>query len=191
MAKYQLHQIIFLIFATLLVGGAAEKSRDVILVVASKVDGNCELYDIATNSWSSSAPLPETNSGTYPGQLLSAGVLPVGDEGLQRSVSMVYMCEGGMGSTKGCRRYDPELDQWFNDVSDTKKSRDLSSMVYTGDGKLYKVGGAGMKQLPDGSFDETQPIERYDPARNEWTVLTIVPKLKTSGKTFFIPSLRH
>lgn len=144
---------------------AGRESRDTILVIGTRFGGGAELYDIRNDSWSRVAAIDNTCGGMLIRQGLAAGTLPAGGKS-----SMVYLC----GGRAECRRYDPELDKCYSDVSRPVKTRSSSTLVNPGDGKLYKVGGDGMDFVND-DIDVSLPIERYDPVQNSWKVITNIP----------------
>lgn len=77
--------------------------------------------------------------------------------------NQIYAIGGHDGSTylNSTERYDPALNQWFNDVTPTSTCR-TSVGVGVLDGNLYAVGGQdGVSCL--------NIVDKYDPINNKWT----------------------
>jgi N-acetylneuraminic acid mutarotase len=116
-----------------------------------------EVYDPATDRWTSKAPLPvplhHVGIGVIGSRLYVAG-------GYRRSGLSVWQPVATLYA------YDPGADTWVERASMPTARGALSIAVH--DGKLYAVGGY------DGKANSAA-VEVYDPARNVWTSRAPLP----------------
>jgi centrosomal CEP192-like protein/Kelch motif protein/galactose oxidase-like protein len=107
-----------------------------------------ELYDPASNSWSTTGNLNTARSYHTTARLKTGKVLAIG---------------GSAGSvTSSCELYDPSTGTWSNAAS-TSVARYLNTATLLPDGKVLITGGT-QSRFPLNS------AELYDPTANTWTL---------------------
>ncbi|OQW35223.1 MAG: galactose oxidase [Nitrospira sp. SG-bin1] len=116
-----------------------------------------EVYDPATDQWTSKAPLPvglhHVGIGVVGGQLYVIGGYSKSAFSVWNPVATVYA-------------YDPVRDSWTERAPMPTARGALS--VTQQDGKLYAIGGYDRKT-------NNAQVEVYDPVRNEWTTAASLP----------------
>jgi N-acetylneuraminic acid mutarotase len=116
-----------------------------------------EMYDPATDRWTSKAPLPvglhHVGIGVVGGRLYVIGGYTKSGLSVWNSVATVYA-------------YDPATDRWTERASMPTARGALS--VTEHEGKLYAIGGYDRKA-------NTSAVEVYDPVRNVWTIGASLP----------------
>ena len=121
------------------------------------VTPSVEMYDPATDRWTSKAPLPvglhHVGIGVVGGRLYVIGGYTKSGLSVWNSVATVYA-------------YDPATDRWTERASMPTARGALS--VTEHEGKLYAIGGYDRKA-------NTSAVEVYDPARNVWTTGASLP----------------
>ncbi|HET6261852.1 MAG TPA: kelch repeat-containing protein [Chloroflexia bacterium] len=130
------------------VGGFAGRGRNM-----TEISREVEVYDPATDSWSSVAPIPEAlhhagvaASGTH--LYVTGGYLTPGDP-----ADFVRWVE-----TNTTFAYDPAADRWTR-MADMPKPRAAHTSAFI-NGKLYVIGGL--------EGDVSTELYAYDPATNTW-----------------------
>ena len=116
-----------------------------------------EMYDPATDRWTSKAPLPvglhHVGIGVVGGRLYVIGGYSKSALSVWNPVATVY-------------NYDPAMDSWTERAPMPTARGALS--VTEHEGKLYAIGGYDRKA-------NTSAVEVYDPARNVWTTGAFLP----------------
>jgi N-acetylneuraminic acid mutarotase len=118
-----------------------------------------EVYDPATDSWTTGAPMPTPRFD------LAAGVI----DGKLYAVGGFY-CPNGYCPITGGRQtalevYDPATDTWTLKAPMSVPRNRLAAGVV--DGKLYAIGGY--------TGSSTTVVEGYDPATDSWTTDAAMP----------------
>jgi N-acetylneuraminic acid mutarotase len=113
-----------------------------------------DVYDPATDSWSSGNPMPTARD--WPGAAVVDG--------------KIYVIGGGRSSSNGRRveMYDPATDTWTG--MSPKPSSRYAMGVAVADGKIYTIGGAVVW-----SATATTTVEMYDPATDTWSTKSPMP----------------
>ncbi len=137
------------------VGGFEKPSLGNVLNFA--ITPSVEMYDPATDRWTSKAPLPvglhHVGIGVVRGRLYVIGGYAQSTFSVWNPVATVYA-------------YDPAMDSWTERVSMPTARGALS--VTEHDGKLYAIGGYDRK-------GNNAQVEVYDPLHNAWTIAAPVP----------------
>ena len=111
-----------------------------------------EVYDPATNAWSSRAPLPRATSG----------------HGAVAVPRKIYVAGG---TALALQVYDPATDSWTTDYA-APEARFGGAVAGRG-GKIYLIGGTPCCGLPSGT------TERFDPATGIWEQVASMPTART------------
>ncbi len=106
---------------------------------------SAEIYDPATNSWSSTAPTTVAHSQATAVALTSGNVLIV----------------GGSGGVAAAELFDPAKSVWTS-AGSLAYGRTLHTATLLGDGRVVVTGGYGRASLLSAS-------EIYDPVGNAWS----------------------
>lgn len=137
------------------VGGFEKPSLGNILSFA--ITPSVEMYDPATDRWTSKAPLPvglhHVGIGVSGGRLYVIGGYSKSALSVWNPVATVY-------------NYDPAMDSWTERAPMPTARGALS--VTEHEGKLYAIGGYDRKM-------NNAQVEVYDPVRNVWTTGTPLP----------------
>jgi N-acetylneuraminic acid mutarotase len=137
------------------VGGFEKPSLDNVMNFA--ITPSVEVYDPATDLWTSKAPLPvglhHVGIGVAGGRLYVMGGYSKSAFNVWNPVATVYA-------------YDPVTDSWTERAPMPTARGALSVTEY--DGKLYAIGGVDRKA-------NTSAVEVYDPVRNVWTTVAPLP----------------
>ncbi len=116
-----------------------------------------EMYDTATDRWTSKAPVPvglhHVGIGVVDRRLYVIGGYTKSGLSVWNPVATVYA-------------YDPATDRWTERASMPTARGALS--VTEHEGKLYAIGGYDRKA-------NTSAVEVYDPVRNVWTIGASLP----------------
>ena len=116
-----------------------------------------EVYDPATDRWTSKAPLPvglhHVGIGVVGGRLYVIGGYSKSGFSVWNPVATVYA-------------YDPATDSWTERTSMPTARGALSVTAH--DGKLYAIGGFDRKA-------NNAQVEVYDPLRNDWMTRAPLP----------------
>jgi len=113
-----------------------------------------EVYDPATNTWTTKAPMPAAQNG--PGGVVSGKLYVAG--GVNASGTLVNTL----------RVYDPVTDQW-NVATPTASTARIGNGVGNLDGILYSVSG----QLASGTI--LNSVETYNPETDTWSSIASIP----------------
>ena len=132
--------------ATLLPGGKVLVTGGCTALTCSPAAAASELYDPASNSWTTTGSL-NTPRSFHTSVLLKTGKV---------------LAVGGFGTLSSCELYSPATGTWSNAAS-TNAGRYLNTTTLLADGKVLVAGGANGK-YPINS------AELYDPAANTWTL---------------------
>jgi N-acetylneuraminic acid mutarotase len=149
------------------VGGAstAEGSKDVAISNATTVNNltRNDVYDIATNTWSSAAPmaLPRNHmfSGTVNGKIYIIGG------------RIAHAFVAASQNTDVVEEYDPATNTWGAQRAKMPTARSGGGWATYG-GKIYVGGGEVATTALVGAF---RALEAYDPATNSWAILPSMP----------------
>ncbi len=137
------------------IGGFEKPSLGNVLNFA--ITSSVEMYDPATDRWTSKAPLPvglhHVGIGVAGGRLYVIGGYTKSGLSVWSPVATVYA-------------YDPATDSWTGRASMPTARGALS--VTEHDGKLYAIGGYDRKA-------NTPQVEVYDPLHNVWTTAAPMP----------------
>lgn len=137
------------------VGGFEKPSLGNVMNFA--ITPSVDVYDPATDRWTSKAPLPvglhHVGIGVVGGRLYIVGGYTKSGFTVWNPVATVYA-------------YDPATDSWTERVPMPTARGALS--VTEHEGKLYAVGGYDRKA-------NISAVEVYDPARNVWTTSASLP----------------
>ncbi len=137
------------------VGGFEKPSLGNVMNFA--ITPSVEMYDPATDRWTSKAPLPvglhHVGIGVVGGRLYVIGGYSKSALSVWNPVATVY-------------NYDPAMDSWTERAPMPTARGALS--VTEHEGKLYAIGGYDRKA-------NTSAVEVYDPARNVWTTGAFLP----------------
>jgi N-acetylneuraminic acid mutarotase len=140
--------------------GGAARLGERIHVVGGSVTGRGNtpahaVYDPATDSWSTAAPLPTPRDHlavqAIDGRIVAAGGRRDGDSGQNLSVTQVY---------------DPGADRW-SEAAPLPTARSGSASAVLGR-EVYVIGGESREK----TFDA---VEAFDPERNVWRALARLP----------------
>ncbi len=142
------------------IGGLVLFSQDQEQTQSKEVGVN-EVYDPTNNSWTerSSMPIPSSDFATavYQGKIycIGGGVTNVFNESNQTWESK---------TSEGFNQvYDPSIDKWENKTA--MLIPEISSQANVLNGKIYLLGG-----YPNASI-----VEMYNPASDNWTIMTPIP----------------
>jgi N-acetylneuraminic acid mutarotase len=128
--------------------------------VGSESTGTNEVYDTATDIWSTKTPMPTPRIVTVV-HVINNKIYLIGGEvkaaGEVRASSIVAANE----------MYDPETDTWVTKTS--LPTLRLALCSYAVEGKIYVIGGRSV----DGSLFNTNEV--YDPATDTWATKTPMP----------------
>ena len=137
------------------VGGFEKPSLGNVMNFA--ITRSVEMYDPATDQWTSKAPLPiglhHVGIGVVDGRLYVIGGYAQSAFSVWKPMATVYV-------------YDPAADSWTERAPLPTARGALSVTVH--DGKLYAIGGFDRKA-------NNAQVEVYDPAQNEWTTAASLP----------------
>ncbi len=137
------------------IGGFEKPSLGNVLNFA--ITQSVEMYDPATDRWSSKAPLPvglhHVGIGVSGGRLYVIGGYSQSTFSVWNPVATVYV-------------YDPAADSWTERAPMPTARGALS--VTEHEGKLYAIGGYDRKA-------NNGQVEVYDPVRNVWTTAASLP----------------
>ena len=114
--------------------------------------GEHDVYDPATNRWTTAAPMPTARDH-------AAGAVVHG---------LLYVAAGRPGELRTLEVYDPATDRW---AAATALPAGRSSVAAAAFGGLFLVLGgedAGERHV-------VRDVDAYDPARRRWTTLTPLP----------------
>lgn len=117
----------------------------------------CQIYDPATNQWSSVAPMLESHAEHTATLLADGSVLVVGGvtgRGESASIS---------GATNDVERYNPTTNTWTR-VGSEKTPRISRSVVLLRDGRVMVVSGN------DGRAHYLSSAELFDPKTDSWSL---------------------
>ncbi|MDP9024176.1 MAG: hypothetical protein M3N13_02220 [Candidatus Eremiobacteraeota bacterium] len=143
-------------------GPGSVEIRDVLYVVGGTSNGCCvyqnvvQAYDIATNTWSTKAPMPT------PRNFLAVG-----------SLNGILYAVGGFGQAGALNTveaYDPQKNTWTAKAPMPTARAELS--VRAINGTLYAVGGyalSGNRRTDNQTLVALDVVEAYNPATNTWT----------------------
>lgn len=115
-----------------------------------------EMYDPATNTWTTKAPMPTARFGVASGVI--AGKLYV--------AGGTQVCGACLGINT-LEVYDPVTDAWTTKTSMPTARAQMDGAVING--KLYVVGGTS------GNVTAFATLEVYDPATDTWTTKASMP----------------
>jgi N-acetylneuraminic acid mutarotase len=135
--------------ATLLASGMVLVAGGCTAALCSTDTAVSELYDPASNTWSTTGNLNTARYYHTAVRLKTGKVLAIGGS-------------TGTASTS-CELYDPSTGTWSNAAS-TSAARYLNGTTLLSDGKVLVTGGAIGGRFPQSS------AELYDPTANTWTL---------------------
>jgi len=146
--------------------------------VPQKVTGVVEVYDPATNSWSTRSPMP-----TGRNHFMAAVV-----------DGKIYAVDGRIGSsfvtmsdvTDLVEEYDPKTDIWRYVSRSPTKRGDVGGGVYNG--RIYVTGGE--YEEPRGKIT-FWAVESYDPKANAWQILPHLQIARHGFAAGFIGDVFH
>ena len=126
---------------------------------AHRALGTNEVYDPATNTWETKAPMPTARNHAAIGAVSNK----------------IYVIGGRVGNafitrasnTDIVEMYDPATDQWGPLLAQMPTSRSAVAWGVNG-GKIYVVGGEVRTNVMAGTY---RAVEAYDPAANRWSSL--------------------
>jgi len=140
-----------------------------------------ELYDPATGTWTTTAPMNDAR-WEHQSVLLNDGrVLVVG--GL---VSNAYATTVGLAL---CEVYDPAAGTW-SAAGTMTAPRFAHQAVRLLDGSVLAIGGGQARLTDDATFDaySLASTERYDPATDQWSADTGLPWGRSYHHAVLLPS---
>jgi len=147
----------------LYVFGGCGKNSEGNLDCRIAVSNVLEVYDPATNTWTSKAPMPTARSQTA-SAVINGKLYVAGGTGNCGTCALFKMLEV----------YDPQTDTW-----DTTKAPLPTGQAAGGgvalDGKFYVLGGA---QTQAQVYDKKQYLAVYDPLTDRWTNKSQLPTLQ-------------
>jgi N-acetylneuraminic acid mutarotase len=134
-----------------------------------------EVYDPATDHWSTRAPMPTARAyaagGIIAGQLYVAG-------GLSASRARLAVLEV----------YDPSTDRWTTKAPmPTARNAPGAAVI---DGKLYVIGGSNASTL-ELAPEVYDTLELYDPATDTWTTEAPMPTPRYGAGTVALNGRLH
>ena len=145
----------------LLVGGTAAANGKGPAVASA------ELYDAATNSWSSAGSLKSARTNATATMLPDGRVLVAGGETAQG---------GGGTSLASAEIYNPATNSW-SDAGTMTTTRVNASATLLADGRVLVVGGA----TSDDPTSALTSAEIYTPATNSWSSAGDMTAARSSG----------
>ena len=128
-----------------------------------------EIYDPATNTWSSAASLPPARN------VHTATLLPNG-----RVLVLGGSISGSI--TTGAAVYDPATDTWSS-AANMPAPRYLHTATLLPDGKVLVLGGTHTD--PD---DATASAELYNPSTNTWSSAAAMPTRRSRHTATLLPN---
>jgi N-acetylneuraminic acid mutarotase len=148
-------------------GGAttAEGSKDVAISNATTANNltRNDIYDIASNTWSSGAPMALARnhmfSGTVGGKIYIIGG------------RIAHAFVAASQNTDVVEQYDPATNTWGAQMTKMPTARSGGGWATYG-GKIYVAGGEVATNSLVGAF---RALEAFDPATNSWSILPSMP----------------
>ena len=145
----------------------------------ARVLGTNQMYDPATNTWTTKSPMPTGRNHAFSGVVNGK----------------IYVIGGRIGhgfvttssNTDVVEEYDPARDLWG-----VAKARMLSPRSGGGwatyNGKIYVAGGEVQNERYSAAF---RSLETYDPAANRWDILPSLPGAVHGNAVAFIGNKLH
>jgi len=125
---------------------------------ASTVSFNAvEVYDPATNTWSSAAPMP-TARGALAAAAVNGRIYAIG--GFAYSNNLFQPLDT-------VEVYDPSSDTWSTAAPMPTRKYDLAAVGMNG--KLYVIGGSALSSTSPTGVAVLRTVEVYDPSTNTWS----------------------
>ncbi|RMH19212.1 MAG: kelch-like protein [Gammaproteobacteria bacterium] len=136
-----------------------------------------QIYDPATNTWSSGTPMPTRRSGSAYA-LIDGKIYIIG--------GMHKPKDGKFFFLKNMEIYDPETDSW-SDGPDMNHLHDYPACTVL-DGKIYVMGGHHPEATEGGPSTDPgfEVCERFDPKTGEWEEIAplLTPRFALSAITY-------
>ena len=126
---------------------------------AHRALGTNEVYDPATNTWETKAPMPTARNHAAIGAVNNK-IYVIGGR-----VGNAFISRGS--NTDIVEVYDPAIDQWGPLLAQMPTPRSAVAWGVNG-GKIYVVGGEVRTNVMAGTY---RAVEAYDPAANRWSSL--------------------
>jgi len=139
-----------------------------------------EVYDPATNTWTTKAPMP-TARGNHAAAVIGGKIYMVGGQIATTLPVLPTATSPGMNGvyadTAINEEYDPVANTWTTKAPMPTARRNLSAEVING--KVYALGGQG-PNLTGGVRQIYAHNEEYDPVANTWAIKAPMPTARRS-----------
>ena len=145
----------------------------------SRITGKNQMYDPATNTWTSRSAMPTSRNHAFIGAVngkvyviggrLAAGMIPFSS------------------NTDVVEEYDPVADTWGT-VKQRMPTPRSGGGVATYNGRIYVGGGEWISRDVMASF---RALEAYEPATDTWTVLPALPGTVHGNAMGFVGNRLH
>jgi N-acetylneuraminic acid mutarotase len=145
----------------------------------TRVSGRNDVYDPATNTWTSRSPMPTTRNHAFSGVVNGR----------------IYVIGGRLGAgtvaasspTDVVEEYDPATNLW-GAVKQKMPTPRRGGGVATYNGRIYVAGGEITNRQFSAAF---RALEAYDPASDSWEVLPTMPSARHGVAAGFIENKLH
>ena len=145
----------------------------------TRVTGRNDVYDPATNTWTSRSPMPTSRNHAFSG-VVNGKIYVIGGRigaGNIPATSNVDVVE----------EYDPATNKWGGIKLRMPTPRSGGGAA-TYNGRIYVGGGELQNQQLSAAF---RALEAYDPATNTWEVLPSMPSSRHGNAAAFIGNQLH
>lgn len=129
----------------------------------TRITGSNQMYDPATDTWTSRSPMPTTRNHASSG-MVDGKIYVIGGRQADGRITT-------SSNTDIVEEYDPVADHW-GPVKERMPLARSGSGYATRNGKIYIGGGEWITREFLAAFRE---LEAYDPATNTWEVLPPLP----------------
>jgi N-acetylneuraminic acid mutarotase len=148
-------------------GGATtpEGSKDVAISNATTSNNlvRNDIYDIASNTWSSGAPMALPRNHMFSG-VVNGKIYIIGGR-------IAHAFVAASQNTDVVEQYDPATNTWGPQMAKMPTARSGGGWATYG-GKIYVAGGEVATNSLVGAF---RALEAFDPATNSWSILPSMP----------------
>jgi N-acetylneuraminic acid mutarotase len=145
----------------------------------TRVTGRNDMYDPATNTWTTRSPMPTSRNHAFSGVVggkiyVIGGRIGAGNIPATTNIDVV-------------EEYDPATNLW-GPIKDRMPTARSGGGAATYNGKIYVGGGELQNRQLSAAF---RALEAYDPASNTWEVLPSMPSARHGDAMGFIGNRLH
>ena len=147
--------------------------------LGTRVTGRNEMYDPATNTWTTRSPMPTSRNHAFSGVVnnkiyVIGGRIGAGNIPATTNIDVV-------------EEYDPATNLWGS-IKDRMPTARSGGGAATYNGKIYVGGGELQNRQLAAAF---RALEAYDPASNTWEILPSMPSARHGNAMGFIGNRLH